>query len=320
MRILFVTATRVGDAVLSTGLLSHLIERYPAARLTIACGHAAAPLFLETPNVERIVELVKRRAGLHWLTLWRIAARQRWHLVVDLRASLLSYFLLARQRRILRPDERPIHRVEALGELAGPGAPPAPRLFTGPRQQAEAERLLPKGRPLLAIGPTAGWRGKEWRAERFAELARRLTAPNGILPAASIVVLGAAVERADAQPVIDALPPERCVDLVGEIDLLTAHAVLERCRFFVGNDSGLMHIAAAAGVPTLGLFGPSRETHYGPWGEHCAVVRTALSYEELIGASGYDHRTTDTLMDSLTVDMAEAAARRLWERSSGAAA
>lgn len=320
MRILFVTATRVGDAVLSTGLLSHLVERFPGARLTIACGHAAAPLFSETPGVERIVELRKRRAGLHWLALWRTVASQRWDLVVDLRASLLSYFLLARERRVLRPDDRPIHRVEALGELAGSGPPPSPKLFTGPRQRAEAERLLPKGRPLLAIGPTAGWRGKEWRAERFAELARRLTAPNGILPAAPIIVLGAAAERADAQPVIEALPAEHCTDLVGKVDLLTAHAVFERCRFFVGNDSGLMHIAAAAGVPTLGLFGPSREALYGPWGENCAVVRTALGYEELIGASGYDHRTTDTLMDSLTVDMAEAVARQLWERSSGAAA
>ena len=55
MHILFVTATRIGDAVLSTGLLSYLIERYPAACLTVAAGPVAAPLFEALPNLERLV-------------------------------------------------------------------------------------------------------------------------------------------------------------------------------------------------------------------------------------------------------------------------
>ena len=101
---------------------------------------------------------------------------------------------------------------------------------------------------------------------------------------------------------------------------MTAHVCLRRCAFYVGNDSGLMHLAAAAGIPTLGLFGPSREELYGPWGEHSAVVRTAVPYEDLVGGPDYDHRTTGSLMDSLTVDAAEAAARALWRRSAGQAA
>ena len=102
------------------------------------------------------------------------------------------------------------------------------------------------------------------------------------------------------------------IDLVGRPDLLTAAALLSRCDMYIGNDSGLMHIAAASGVPTLGLFGPSKEAHYAPWGERTAVVRTALDYDQLVGGPGYDPRTTGTLMDSLTVDMAEAGARQLW--------
>jgi ADP-heptose:LPS heptosyltransferase len=72
-----------------------------------------------------------------------------------------------------------------------------------------------------------------------------------------------------------------------------------------------MHIAAAMKTPTLGLFGPSRPEEYAPWGPHTAFVQTTKSYQAIVGAPGYDHRTTDTLMDSLTVDAAEAAARRL---------
>ena len=88
---------------------------------------------------------------------------------------------------------------------------------------------------------------------------------------------------------------------------------------FIGNDSGLMHLAAASGIPTLGLFGPSPERHYGPWGAHAAVVRTVQSYEELIGAPDFDHRRSATLMDGLAVEAAVAAARDLWRRSEASA-
>ena len=69
------------------------------------------------------------------------------------------------------------------------------------------------------------------------------------------------------------VPKERLIDLVGQADLLTAYACLGHARLFVGNDSGLMHLAAAAGTPTLGLFGPSDEQHYGPWGVDTRTVR-----------------------------------------------
>ena len=316
MKLLFITSTRIGDAVLSTALLSHLIEQHPEAEITIACGPAAAPLFAETPQVKRIIILKKRRLGLHWLALWWRCWPLFWHLVVDLRASALSYCLLARRRMVLRPSTDAVHRLVSLARFAGLADSPSPRLWTGAAQQSEAERLLPAGL-VLALGPAANWRGKQWPGENFAELARRLTAPEGILPGATIVLLGTASERGEVLAVIDALPAGQLLDLVGKLDLLTAAALLARCDFYVGNDSGLMHIAAASGVPTLGLFGPSREAHYAPWGARSAVVRTALDYDQLVGGRGYDHRTTGSLMESLTVDMAERGARELWAKVSG---
>jgi heptosyltransferase-3 len=319
MKLLFITSTRIGDAVLSTALLSHLIEKYPDAKITIACGPAAAPLFAETPGVARVIAMEKRGLGGHWFSLWRQVCLQYWHLVVDLRASALAYCLVARRRLVWRAARNDDHRLVALARFAGLAAPPAPRLWPGAAQEAEAARLLPEG-PTLALGPTANWRGKQWPGENFAELARRLTAPDGILPGAAILLFGAASEREAAAAVIDALPPEQVRDLVGKVDLLTAAALLAHCDLYIGNDSGLMHIAAAAGAPTLGLFGPSREAHYAPWGPHTGVVRTARSYDELVGGPGYDHRTTGSLMESLTVDMAERGARELWARVSGGTA
>src|SRR5438105_5950820 len=99
MHILFVTATRIGDAVLSTGLLSHLIERNPGARLTIAAGPVAAPLFEAVPGLDRLLVVRKRRWGLHWPALYSRVVDRRWDLVVDLRGSALAWGLLARERR-----------------------------------------------------------------------------------------------------------------------------------------------------------------------------------------------------------------------------
>lgn len=320
MDILFVTATRIGDAVLSTGLLDYLIDRHPGARLTVAAGPVAAPLFGAVPGLERVITVRKRPLSAHWLTLWGAVVARRWDVVVDLRGSALAWLLSARRRYVMAKGNEHEHRVRQLARLFDLDPPPSPRLWLSPVQESAAETLFPPGPPVLAIGPAANWRGKQWRAERFAELAQRLTAASGPLPGARIAVLAAAHERAQAAPLLAALPPGRGLDLIGRTDLLTAAAALRRSALFVGNDTGIMHIAAAMGTPTLGLFGPSLPAQYAPWGPRTAVVRTTRSYAEIVGAPDYDHRTTGTQMDSLSVDAAEAAARRLWASVQGEAA
>ena len=161
---------------------------------------------------------------------------------------------------------------------------------------------------------------RDWeRATKIpADLVARLTGPAGMLAGARVAVLAAAEERDQVQPLLAAVPAERLLNLVGRTGLPVAAAVLRRCAFFVGNDSGLMHMAAAVGTPTLGLFGPSHTTHYAPWGPRAAWVRTAKPYAELVGGPGYDHRNTGTLMASLSVDSVTRAARLLWQRVANA--
>lgn len=319
MRILFITSTRIGDAVLSTGLLGHLLERHPGARVTIAAGPLAAPLFTEVPGLERLIVVAKRRMSLHWLGLYAAVASHRWDLVVDLRGSALSYLLWAGERRVIAKGDVGEHRISQLGRLFGVSPPPAPHLWLGQEHERCAAALVPPGGPILTIGPAANWRGKQWRGERFAELTQRLTAPGGILPGARVAVMAAAHERPQAELLLAAIPEERRLDLVGKTDLLTAGAVLRRAALFVGNDSGLMHIAAAAGAPTLGLFGPTQASHYAPWGANAAVAQTAIPPLDLY-TPDHDHRTTDTMMDSLSVEAAEAAATQLFRKRGGAAA
>jgi heptosyltransferase-3 len=269
MRILFVTSSRIGDAVLSTGLLDHLIRRYPDSRITVACGTAAQGVFARMPNLERLIPLEKRPRDLHWPPLWVATVGTLWDLVVDIRGSALAWLVPTRRRAVMR-RRRGGHKTAQLATILGLDPPPLPVAWTAPADRDLAARLLPAGPPVVVLGPTANWTGKVWPPERFSALYRRLAA--GPLPGARVAVLAGpgAQERALAAPVLAALPA--AIDLCGTLTLPEAAACLARSALFVGNDSGLMHLAAAAGAPTLGLFGPTSVEEYAPAGRRTAVA------------------------------------------------
>lgn len=313
--ILFITSNRIGDAVLSSGVLAGLVARFPAAPVTVACGPLPAQLFRDLPGLAALHVVERRARAGHWLDLWRHAIGTRWGVVADLRGSALAWTLRAKQRLVCFSDRRREHRVEEIGRVFRLGTPPAPRLWVSDERQARIDARLGDGPPILAIGPTANWGAKQWPAKRFAEVARILTGPDGILPGGRLAVLGAPSEREAAAPVIAALAPERVLDLTGQGDLLDVFAALKRASFYIGNDSGLMHMAAAAGTPTLGLFGPSPEWRYGPYGDLAAVVRTPESFEELVVDNpSFDYRRQDCLMLGLKVGTVVDAANALWAR------
>ncbi|MDB5413678.1 MAG: heptosyltransferase [Rubritepida sp.] len=271
MQILFITSTRIGDAVLSTGLLDHLLRTHPGARITIACGPVAEGVFACMPGRERTIALTKRRWSLHWLELWWQVAFRRWDLVVDLRGSAIAWLLWTRRRAVMRGGRRAGHRLQHIAETLSVTPAPRPVVWFSAEDAARAKSLLPDG-PLLILGPTANWHVKMWPAERFVALADRLTRVLGPLPKARIAILGGPgeQERRMAAPVLEALPD--AVDLVGKLSLPEVAAVLARTDLYVGNDSGLMHIAAATGVPTLGLFGPTPSDEYAPVGARAQAV------------------------------------------------
>jgi ADP-heptose:LPS heptosyltransferase len=272
VRILFITATRIGDAVLSTGILAELLRRHPGARVTIACGPAAEGVFARLPGRDRTIVLVKRPWRAHWWGLWRQVAGTRWDLVVDLRGSAFALTVRAGRRLVLRGGRQPGPRIDHLGRLLGSGPVPLPVAWTAPADAARAATLLPGG-PWIGLGPSANWDLKVWPAARFTALFQALTGPGGALPGARAAILAGpgAAERAMAAPVLAALG-DRAVNLVGALTLPEAASVLARCALFVGNDSGLMHLAAAAGTPTLGLFGPSHVAQYAPSGPRARAV------------------------------------------------
>ena len=290
MRILFVTANRLGDAVLSTGLLDHLIRTFPAARITVACGPVAEGVFQHMPNLDRIVVVTKQPFGRHWLPLWGMTATRWWDLVVDIRGSALSWLIPARRRAVMRPSAG--HKTAQLAQVLRLNKAPLPVVWFSAEDDARAIGLLPPGRPVIVLAPTANWAPKVWPAERFVALFQRLAA-TCVPGAAPVVIAGPGeAEAAMAMPVLTALPG--AVNLIDRLSLSEIAAFLARSSLFVGNDSGLMHLAAASGAPTLGLFGPTNAAEYGPTGRRAVALAGS-----------------DATMESISVNAAVEAAARL---------
>tara|TARA_B100000676_G_scaffold310423_1_gene376909 strand:+ start:2203 stop:3198 length:996 start_codon:yes stop_codon:yes gene_type:complete len=311
VKLLFITSNRLGDAVLSTGLLNHLIQAGDV-RTTVACGPVPSNMFASLPGLDRIIAIPKKPRGGHWRSLWQQCIGTRWDQIIDLRASPVSYFLRAGRRRVMfKAGEG--HRVESLTRWYGVDTMLAPCIWSAPEHKREADEAIPDGPPILGLAPTANWQGKIWPADRFLALANRLTGPGGALPGARIAIFGGPGEQPLAAPILEGLGPARCIDLVGQRNLIAAAESMRRCALVVSNDSGLMHLAAAGGAPTLGLFGPSRMDFYAPWGDHTASIATEIPFEDLFGP-GYDTHTTGSLMTSLSMERVHEAAIELLER------
>jgi ADP-heptose:LPS heptosyltransferase len=285
-RILFVTATYLGDAIISTSVLETLRKQYPDATFTIACGGVAAPIFQAFPNLEQLYVLRKQKTGLHWLKLWWACVRKHWDLVVDLRGTGLSYFLCTKDRKVWKSSGNTTQlRVQQMAAFMGQSKPTPCKIYLTDEHRKKAKAILPKKGPVLMLSPAANWDKKCWPDHNFQALAVKLTAKKGLLPDAGIGVLGSPDQRAELLPLLHSFSKKQQIDITGNIDLLTLAACLERADLFVGNDSGLMHLAATMGTHTLGLFGPSRPEVYGPFGPKAEYVQVPRTYEDVMVAA-----------------------------------
>lgn len=307
----------LGDVVMSTPMLRRVRELFPRARVTYYTYPPNEQLLLGNPHVDR----------LGALTLWRGAdAARRRDFVEELRAGnydvaffldtggpwthLLGYkagiparvgfddggrgaLLTHRVRKGLwSPGWMGDWYLEMLDFFGPPVRGRRMELFFSARDAGAADDFLREngvaaGDFLVAVFPGGGVNPggvnlrKRWPAERFAALAERLGAEHG----ARAVVVGADSDFDAAAP---ALRVPGALNAVGRFSLLQTAALMSRCRVYVGNDSAPLHIAAAVGTPTVGIFGPTRAERLAPRGPGCAWVgagrRCSPCYFEIVGA------------------------------------
>jgi heptosyltransferase-2 len=169
--------------------------------------------------------------------------------------------------RLKNPKGRP-PMVAFYSALAGePGIEvDRPQLLLSKEQvdTALAKAHLPIG-GFYAFAPGAEFGpAKRWPAIHYAELAKTLDAP--------VVLLGSAKEAPLCDEICAEADAHECVNLAGKTSLLDAFALIAGARAVVSNDSGLMHVAAAFGVPQVALFGSSSPHHTPPLNERASIV------------------------------------------------
>lgn len=276
--ILYLAETDPLKAAMSSGVLAYLVEAMPQARFTVVGSPESAPLFADTPGLDRLIVLERERR-VDWFRLWSRLRTRRWGLIVDMRGTALSGRLRRQKRAVRGADEPGLHAVENAARVLRLDEVPAPRLFFGEETRAAADALIPAGEgPILAIGPGVDWIGKRWPAERYAKVAAALLADDGPLAGGRLMIVGDEAERDAAYTIRLAVKRNRVIQLEGKLTPLQTAAALSRATLYLGADSLWTQLAVAAGVPSVGVFGPSDEVERRPW--NGAAVRGPRSLEE----------------------------------------
>jgi predicted lipopolysaccharide heptosyltransferase III len=340
--VLVVKLRYIGDVLLSTPVFRGLREAFPRVTTTALVNAGTEEVLLHNPDVDEVL-VVDRLAGKtgsrgrRWAEQLRLVRRLRegrFDLALDLtdgdRAAFLTWASGARVRVGFNREERFRGRayhwvvpawsgrrhaveadLEALRTLGLQVRAVAPTLGLPPEAEAAADGLLARkgvarNRDLILIHPGARWWFKAWPPERFAALADAIEEELG----AQALIAGGPGDVATVEAIRRQMR-RPAISLAGETSVLQLAVVLKRCRLFVGNDNGPMHVAAAVGTPVVALFGPTDPAEWGPWGEGHVVLYKGLDCRECWRRSAC-WRGEGNCLRQITADEAMSAVRRAW--------
>ena len=290
MRSLIIAPQWIGDAVMTEPLLRRLAGR--GERLTVGALPWVAPVYRAMPQVAEVLEFPFAHGGLQWKAR-RSLARQiegqfdcAYICPNSLKSALLP-FLASIPNRIGYLGEARVglltHRLKNPPKAKRPGMVAFYSALSGetdlandrPQLQLDAGTLeaslhqfgLQSGRYVVMAPGAEFGPAKRWPGAHFAELAQRLEQ--------TIVLLGSSKEFALCEEIaapVNAQAVGKCLNLAGTTTLTQALSLIAATRCMISNDSGLMHVAAAFGVPQVALFGSSSPLHTPPLNAKAAVL------------------------------------------------
>ena len=289
----------IGDAVMTLPAMASIRETFPAARIAVLAKPWVADLYRLCPHVDEIVLLESpgRHDGIMGkfrlatdlkdkafdaaillqnaieaaiiTCMARIPIRAGYN--SDARGWLLTHAV--KRTQAVREIHQTHYYLEMVKALGCRDTGIQVRLEPTAEDRARAEVILTsfqaQDTPLIGIAPGATYgAAKKWFPERFSAIADRLAEEWN----AKILLFGSQADEESTQGVVQhARHP--FIDLAGKTNLRDAMAVMARCDLFISNDSGLMHVAAALGIPTVAIFGSTNPVTTGPVGSKTFIVR-----------------------------------------------
>jgi heptosyltransferase-2 len=276
----------IGDAVMTEPLLRRLRAR--GERLAVGALPWVAPVYRAMPQVDEVIEFPFQHGGLQFKSRRSIAKKVEgrfdaaYVLPNSLKSALLPFLASIPKRvgylgearvgllthRLKNPKDKPpmVAFYSALsGEKEGLESD-RPQLHLASAQiDAALTAVGLQGGGYYVFAPGAEYGpAKRWPAIHFAELARSLDRP--------AVMLGSGKEAELCEEIAGAAGPGKCINLAGKTSLMDAFALIAAARAVISNDSGLMHVAAAFGVPQVAVFGSSSPRHTPPLNDKARVL------------------------------------------------
>ncbi|HJT67644.1 MAG TPA: glycosyltransferase family 9 protein [Pyrinomonadaceae bacterium] len=293
-RVLVIRLRSIGDTVLSTPSLFALKRFLPHAQVDILVEDWVAPLLANHPHADNVIEL-ERGGVIKRMNAARELRSARYDVVYNLHGGTTATFLAratgaphrvgfktyqyAKLHTVLAPSplllwgQQKTHSVEQqLALLGWTGVPvsdrPRTRLGIAPEAAGSVIRHLAAAgladRKIALLHPAAAFATKRWATKNFARVAEYL-AERGYAPVA--------IAAPNEAQIIDELVNEASVPILSlDLSLPEVSALASRSQLFIGNDSGIAHIAAAVGTPSVVIFGSSNIAHWRPWHRAAAEV------------------------------------------------
>ncbi len=341
MKILIRTPNWLGDAVMAIPALEAIGNRWPGAEIAVLAYPAVADLYRGQACTQRLIVydyrdvhrgvwgrerlardlrrekfdaamLLQNAFDAAWLA-WRAGIPERIGYARDARSWLLTHAIAVPRQGEVAAHES-YYYLELLrraGWLAKVPIVDRIRLSVADEaRQAARRRLVAAGaqesRTWVAFAPGAAYgSAKCWAPDRYAALADQLIANCN----ADVILFGAPAESGMAARILDGMGG-RALNLIGATSTAELPALLAVCQLFVGNDAGTMHVAAAVGLPVVGIFGPTDANATSPATPRFTLVRQAVSCSPcFLRHCPIDHRC----MTRVSVDQVFAAARAWME-------
>jgi heptosyltransferase-2 len=325
-RVLIRGTNWIGDVVMTFPAIAAVRETLPKARITVLVKPWVADLVRMHPAVDEVMvyERPGRHSGLGGLiALARELRGKNFDAALLLQNAIeaaiiarlagipvrAGYSTDARGLLLTHPVKRTaqvmtVHQsmyyLEMLKALGFRSSGDALILAATEKQRHSAEKLLGQfgiagRRPLVGMAPGAAYGpAKRWFPERFAAVADRLAGRTGC----PVLLFGSAGDRASTEAV-QAAAKNPFIDIAGRTNLEEAIALIARCDLFITNDSGLMHVAGALGVPTVAIFGSTNPQTTYPLGERTVILRRPVDCSPCLKK---ECPTDFRCMDLVTVD------------------
>jgi lipopolysaccharide heptosyltransferase I len=332
--ILVIKPSSLGDIIDALPAVGAIRRHFREAHIAWLVKSEWAPILIGHPFIDEVIAVPFQWRGLPQI-LQAIRRRRPFDLVIDLqglfRSAALGY-LTGAARRIGLAEAREgapwfytdtvaipksvTHAVErSLRVAAALGADPQPVAFGLSRTEAaaaEADRFMETAgfsAPFVLLHPAARWERKRWPPERFAQVGDWLL-QNGTVP----VFTGGSGDHNALQQICLIMNRRGGINGAGRLTLTGLAELQRRALYFIGNDSGPMHLAAAVGTKVVALFGPTDPNRVGPYGTGHRVIQKR---NDCIGCHRGACVHQNRCMKAIQVEDVQTAIETAWHHEGG---